>query len=113
MDGADQDSRRPEGNGAQVAAKAIVPARESWLRRFCRVQRVKEDALLRVERAQLQLFAVLHIADGHVVVKVNRAWTSGRDVGDLNAGPRKHQHLRIGVYTQLFKQRRKVSPSIW
>src|SRR5579864_8861952 len=113
MYGTDQDSGRAQGNRAQVAAKAIVPARETRLLHPRRVQRVEDNALLGIERAQLQLLPVLHKADGHVVVKIDRARSSRGDVGNLDAGLRKHQDLRVGVYTQLFEQRGKISPSIW
>jgi hypothetical protein len=60
--------------------------------------------LLGIERGQLQHFAILNVADAHVVVEINRTRRAGGDAVGLNTGSRENQDLRVGVDTEFLEQ---------
>src|SRR5579885_3703647 len=89
---------------------AIVAAEARMLRRF-RIERVEENALLRIDAAQLQ-HAVPHESDRGVVAEVNRARRRGADMLGLDVGFRKNEDLRIDADAELFENRRQIPPSV-
>ncbi len=95
-----------------MAAQTIVAAGEFRPIGFLGVQAVENRALLGIDGRQLQHLAILHKTNGGVVVEINGARRARRDVRGLNAGARKHQHLRIDVDVQLLQDGGQVSPAV-
>src|SRR5262249_39023787 len=80
-----------------------------WMAIF---NRIELNTLLWIERGNFDHIAVLHIADRDGVIEINRSRGARRNVLDLNAGLRKHQHLGIGPDAEFLQQWQQISPWI-
>ncbi len=70
---------------------------------------VENRTLVRIHRGQLDQRAVLHEPDVGIVVEVHRPRRLWRDMFNLQAGAREHQHLRIHIDLQLLQHGQQVA----
>src|SRR5215467_4074480 len=73
------------------------------------VQRIKDEALLGIERSQFENFAGLNRSDHRLIVEKDRAWRARADPRRLKAGLRENQHLGVDVDAEMLEDARKPS----
>ena len=73
------------------------------------LERVEDAAELRVGGGHFHDRPALHPADVHIVVEIDRARRPGRDVIDLQAGPREDEPLRRHRDVQMAEDRGQVA----
>ncbi len=110
VNGPEQNARNPARAGRDVALRAIqLGALEYRMIALAFVQNVEDRSLHRIERNELQHLAVMHLADIHVVVEVQRARRLRRDFLVLEAGLGKDQRLRFDGDLQLLEHRLQIA----
>ncbi len=77
-----------------MTLQAGVAAFEARVRGRFLVERVKDDALLRVESGKLKYLAGTHESDCDTIVEIESPWSARRNPRRLETGFRKDQNLR-------------------
>src|SRR5207237_155947 len=100
------------GSAQPMTTRALgVAAQEPRLARSRGFERIKDDALRRVERGQLDV-AALGIPDKDVVVEIDGARRFGTNKVRVKAGFGEHQQLRVDVHVEVLEQTGQKALSI-
>src|SRR5436305_6798872 len=102
--GKDRLREQAAGSAQPVAARALrIPTQEPRLSRCRGLERIKDDALRRVERGQLDV-AALRESDKDVVVEIDGARRFGTNKVSVKAGFGENQQLRVDVHIEVLEQ---------
>ena len=107
-DGTNDESGNAHGCARLVALQADIAAVETGMRSAALIERVKHDALLRVERGEFEDVGGAHKANGNVVFEVQRAGGPRGDLRRLETGFREDEDLRGKRYIESFQHGSQV-----
>src|SRR5580658_8377460 len=89
-----------------------LAALEDRLARFVHRKAVEKRTTHRIDRRNFHRCAATHVADGDLVIEINRARIAWRDFRRLRAGFGKYQALRVGIDFEIVEQSRQVTRAI-
>src|SRR5262245_52703888 len=87
---------------------AVVPLRPRCARRLL-IERIEDDALLRIDGGELQRVGAANPPDRNGVAEIHRARIAGRDLRALGAALREHERLRSDRYLERIENRAQIA----
>src|SRR5689334_10146126 len=105
-------TRHAESSSRSVTLQALITAVDARLGASSLVHRVEDHALQGIHRCDFDYIAAGYPADKDIVVKVQRARSSGRNTRRLKAGFGIHQHLRRLGYVQRSQHRTQITMAV-